>query len=257
MKVYNNEEIIVSLTSFCNKIQYLPKTLFTIFDNDFKNFHVVVTLAKKDVGFITEDLQLLIDNNLLELLIVDKDLGPHTKYFYAMEKYQNKPIITFDDDRKIHKNAISLLLEGHKNNPTNIIGMCCVKMTKTNNTLNKLSDWMKPYNRLKPNETSKIAMAEGYAGVLYPENFFQFIKNKNELEFEDFKYDDDLYLKMIETRNNLQVTQVNRAWLDSDIGPLNIEETQQWSLTKNINKGWENRNRLSIKYSSELLKAFI
>lgn len=57
-----------------------------------------MTLYKDDIKNIPEDLKFLIDEQFVELIVADKDLGPHLKYFYAMKKYKENPIITVDDD---------------------------------------------------------------------------------------------------------------------------------------------------------------
>ena len=57
-----------------------------------------MTLYKDDIKNIPEDLKFLIDEQFVELIVADKDLSPHLKYFYAMKKYKENPIITVDDD---------------------------------------------------------------------------------------------------------------------------------------------------------------
>ena len=91
--------IIVSLTTHSIRLQQVAKTaIFSIIKNTYKNIHICLTLYKDDVKNIPEDLKFLIDEQFVELIVVDKDLGPHLKYFYVMKKYKENPIITVDDD---------------------------------------------------------------------------------------------------------------------------------------------------------------
>ena len=91
--------IIVSLTTHSIRLQQVAKTaIFSIIKNTYKNIHICLTLYKDDIKNIPEDLKFLIDEQFVELIVADKDLGPHLKYFYAMKKYKENPIITVDDD---------------------------------------------------------------------------------------------------------------------------------------------------------------
>ena len=100
MKQYNGEPYIVSFTSFGKRIEKAAFMVWYLLTNQtYKNFHLVLTLHKDDVKHIGHDMGLLLRANLLELIVGDEDFGPHMKYYYAMRKYGDHPIITIDDDR--------------------------------------------------------------------------------------------------------------------------------------------------------------
>lgn len=194
---------IISLTSHGNRLLHVGKTLFRnhlLTSNDYK---VVLTLYKSDVALMPADLRLLIDTGKIELIIAEEDLGPHLKYFYAMQKYRNYPIITIDDDR-IYPD-LNLLIEAHKNFPDKIIGNCCIEMTFKNNHVNSLDNW-----RRKRCEASLKLMAEGFAGVLYPANILQ-LSDDLIPEILQAKYDDDTFLKMHEIRLGISVHATNSS----------------------------------------------
>lgn len=254
MKCYNNEKYIVSFTSFGKRIESACKMVFCLTKQTYKNFHLVMTLHKDDVQFIGPNMQMLLDNGLLELIIADVDLGPHLKYFYAMKKYWDKPIITVDDDRFYDDNLIADLIKKYENTRYKaIISACAIKMQKDNKgNLLPYPHWIK--YRLKPAERSNVAMAEGFAGILYPPMAF------NELENEipnilKCKYDDDLFLKTLHIKNKLSVAQIDTPIRKFSEGN-NIPEMMQYNLHNNQNKNNTNRINMCNLFAKELLKAW-
>lgn len=116
-------DCIVSLTSHTkSRLEQLPKFLFnSLLKFNKTNFKVVLTLYKDDVQFITEDLQTLIDNYLVELIIAEENLRSHLKYFYVMQKYRDLPIITIDDDMIYPVQMFDYMLEEYHKNPSVIL----------------------------------------------------------------------------------------------------------------------------------------
>lgn len=253
MKQYNGEKYIVSFTTFGKRMALCGKMLFCLQKQTYKNFHIVCTLYKEDYKNIPNELKLWIDNDLIEIIVADEDLGPHCKYFYTMKKYWNKPIITVDDDRYYENNTIQRLVEKYETlNYKSIVSNCAIKMGKT------ISGHITPYpewcgRRLNPNEISYIAMAEGFAGILYPPNCFNNLDNEipNILKC---KYDDDLFLKTLHIKNKLPVTQVDykRGYDEKD----NISEMMEFNLHNNQNKGNTNRINMCKLFEHDLLKAW-
>ena len=176
-------DCIVSLTSHTkSRLEQLPKFLFnSLLKFNKTNFKVVLTLYKDDVQFITEDLQTLIDNDLVELIIAEENLRSHLKYFYVMQKYRDLPIITIDDDMIYPVQMFDYMLEEYHKNPSVILCRSCQQFTYTNGNINDTRKWLwNPANNI-----AHINHAEGYAGILYPPNCFENLDNeipKNKVE---------------------------------------------------------------------------
>lgn len=111
-KKYNGEKAIISLTSWTERINEVPKTLFSIVKNC-PGFHIVLTLSKQEFPAkaknLPESLKTFIDNNLIEVLWVDGNIMSHKKYFYTMQKYRDLPIILADDDLTYVANFAEIL----------------------------------------------------------------------------------------------------------------------------------------------------
>lgn len=126
----NDSTVIVSLTSHDVRVKNIAHTaIFSIIRQTYKDIHIVLTLYKTDVNLITSDLQLLIDSGVVELIIADKDLGPHLKYFYVMLKYKNNPIVTVDDDILYRQDLIAELTNLYRQHNC-IVAQRCFKITQ-------------------------------------------------------------------------------------------------------------------------------
>ena len=255
MKQYNNEKYIVSFTSFGKRVPMIGKTIYALTKQTYNDFHLVLTLYKDDVKYIDEVIQLLLDNNLLELIVADNDLGPHLKYYYAMQKYYDKPIITVDDDRYYRTTTVQSLVEKYETlDYKSIISNCAIKMQRKGSRLLPYPAWV-PF-RLAPNEKSMLAMAEGFAGILYPPCCFANLQTDEFINgILECKYDDDLYLKVQAIKNKIPVTQANvkLSYAEAD----NITEMMEYNLHNNQNKGNTNRINMCYKFEKDLLEGFM
>lgn len=257
MKQYNGEKYIVSFTSFGQRFDDACKMIYYLQKQTYKDFHLVITIFQDDLKDITENLQLLIDNDFLEVIVAPENLCSHLKYFYAMKKYWDKPIITLDDDRLYSPGTIESLVSKYESlSYKSIISNCAVKMTKTGNKLNDRRRWCIPTQRMAPNEKSFIAMAEGFAGILYPSQCF----NNLDDELPNIKkclYDDDLYLKVLAIKNKLPVTQTSfQSGRTSVVNSTEIQHAQLFDLAKHNNAPMTYRANVTSLFNDELVKGF-
>lgn len=222
--------LIVSLTSHGKRLGLCSKTIFSILKQTVKA-HIVLTLYKDDAKNIPSDLKLLIDNGIIELIIADEDLGPHLKYFYTMLKYKNSTIITVDDDILYENDMIKKLLEFNKKFPNKIIANRCHYINGLN-----YNTWKK---EIKEHTSNHNNFGTGVGGILYPSNVFE-LNEDNINEIKQIKYADDIYLKILEIRNNIEV--VNRYNLD--FKTLRNKEFEETAL---YHKNLSNRNNEYIK----------
>ena len=255
MKLYNGEPYVVSITSFGKRLDSIGLAIFTLFKQEYKNFHIMLTISNSSVECISYELKLMLLENLVELNVIDddKDLGPHTKYYYAMQKYGNLPIMTFDDDRCYAPWMVGNLVNKYESlKYKSVISNCAIEMqrTKTGDLL-PYPDWCA--HRLAPGKRSFIAMAEGFAGVLYPPNCFADLSTQL-TEMMKCKFDDDLWLKVLEIRQNIPVTQSDYVFRSKDA--IDIEDAMQYNLHENQNAGNVNRVNMCRLFSQDLLKGF-
>ena len=193
------EKTLVSLTSHGVRLKYVAKTIFSILRQS--KVKVVLTLFKDDVKNITDDLCLLIDNGVVELIVSDIDLGPHLKYFFAMKKYKEWNVITIDDDCLYSSDFLNTLSDYHKRYPNSIITRRAHLMTFTDGKLNRYNNWKMC---VKKSTDSRHILPTGVGGVLYPPN----VLDIDSVDIEELKkcfFADDIYLKVLENRKNLDI----------------------------------------------------
>lgn len=197
MKQYNNEKVIVSLTSHGERLKIAAKAIFSILNGIEKSVHIVLTLYKDDINKIPEDIKLFIDGNFIELLIADENLKPHLKYYYVMKKYKAVPIITIDDDCIYSKDLVSSLLNCYNKHSNSI---CARRIHEIKNT--KYRNWK---YEISYNNISKYKkLATGVGGVIYPPNILD-IDNIDINEIKQCLLADDIFLKAIENRKNIDI----------------------------------------------------
>ena len=102
---------IVSFTTFGPRVENSVEMIKSLDNQTFKDFKIVMTLYKDDVQHIGPKMKALIDSGKVELIVADKNLGSHLKYFYAMKKYGYMPIITVDDDRNYDHKTLEYLIQ--------------------------------------------------------------------------------------------------------------------------------------------------
>lgn len=232
----NEHTIVVALTSHDVRIENIAHTaIFSIVRQTYDNIHIVLTLYKNDVKLINSELQLLIDTGVVELLIADKDLGPHLKYFYVMQKYRNHPIVTVDDDILYRQNMITEFVELY-NKHNCIVAQRCFKITKCLD----YGEWLKEGCSFSDIPTRSL-FATGVGGVLYPPNCLN-LSEANVSDILSIKYDDDFYLKALEVHNNINIVTISkRNKHDMFIKNLQDKRTQsiaRWAYNaKHMNDG--------------------
>lgn len=248
MKEYNNEKYIVSFTTFGERIKYCEKMIETLKSQSYKDFHIVITLWEGDVKYISENFNRYIENNEIELIVTNDDLKSHKKYFYVMQKYWDKPIITVDDDRYYYPDTIEKLVKFHEKYPKYIVANCAIRLKILNGNLLPLSYWN---IRLEENEVSYMAMAEGFGGILYPEKCFNNLEKETN-RINKCLYDDDLFLKVLEIEHEIPVVATGNPGSHSEDN--NIQEMLKYNLHRNQNKDNINRNNMVKLFENELMK---
>lgn len=200
-------KVIVSLTSHTKeRLSLVPYYLFySIFKYQYVYVKVVLTLYKEDIQNIPPKLQEMIDLGLVELIVSELNLGPHLKYFYAMKKYRNLPIITIDDDSIYPAEMVPDFLKNAEKYPNAIIcrsariidcSKTYVKWFECNSGVERVR-WNGHFDELRLDLNP-----EGYAGVYYPANVLE-VNDEMLSEIKDTFCTDDIYLTAIEQRKKI------------------------------------------------------
>lgn len=243
---------IVSFTTFGPRVENSFEMIQSLKAQQFQDFRIVMTLYKDDVKNIGPNMQSLIDSGEVELIVAAKDLGSHLKYFYAMKKYPNQPIITVDDDRKYPDNMLKCLVDMHVYlTMRNIKAIVCnwgTRMWRTPDVVPPMTSWP----LLHFGELSNLGMAEGFCGVLYPPACFSDLDKYITL-IEQIPHDDDLVLKAIGIKEKVPVCRSGMVIKDPKAD--DIQGMMQYNMHNNENT-WNKRNENVAKLNPYFLEAF-
>ena len=160
-----NPKIIVSLTSFPARINYVYKTISSLLDQTLKPDLVILWLAEEQ--FVNKEKDL--PANLLELqqfgLSIKwcKDIRSYKKLIPALTEFPEDIIITTDDDIYYDRNMVELLYKAYTKSPQYIHCHRCTKMFYKQGTLTAKAGGKKYYKQ--PSFANKSV---GVGGVLFP-----------------------------------------------------------------------------------------
>lgn len=109
--------IVVSLTSFGQRIDNVSATIESLFQQWVKADAVVLWLSAEEFAEHTLPESLVcMQQRGLQVRFVE-DLGPYTKYFYAFSEFPDSLIITVDDDTLYPADMIDQLYRAYLGNP--------------------------------------------------------------------------------------------------------------------------------------------
>ncbi len=237
------KSIVVSLTSFPQRINKLYYCLFSLLNQELKPYKVVLWLANSQFPRGEKDIPkriLKLKQFGLDIQFCD-DYKSYKKIIPAVDKYCDKVIVTADDDVLYPENWLKKLYEQYINYPGNIVCHRAHEIKFNGEILLPYKKW----NALSPNilGPSKMLIAIGVGGVLYPPNTFK----KSQFNYSEIvklaPYTDDIYLKFIEIKNNISVVKV----CENSRELFTIAGTQKNRLAKlNVENGDQNDKAINI-----------
>jgi len=131
----NEDDIIVSLTSFSHRVNDVYLTIESIFQQTQKASKVYLWLAEKDFPNREKDLPkslILQTERGLTVKFCEQDLGPYTKFYYTLKENPQSLIITVDDDILYPFDTIDQLYRAYKKEPNVIHCQRAHRMAKDN-----------------------------------------------------------------------------------------------------------------------------
>lgn len=191
---------IISLTSHGIRLKYVHKTIDSILKGTYKPSKIILTVYKDDIDLVSDYLK-----NKCEIIIGEENLKSHLKYFYAMKKYKDLPIITIDDDCFYPENFLELLWKSYLKYPDCVFAYRVHQPTIKNNKLTHYGEWKIGFKEIKtPN---RLLMPTGVGGVLYPENILG-IANDDLKHIKEFPTTDDIFLFYKELKKGIKIVYV-------------------------------------------------
>lgn len=199
--------IIVSFTSYPRRFDAIPVVLKSLVYQSMKPDKIILHLTREECGDDVPAQLLKLSKYGLEVEMVDANLYPHNKYFYAMQKYPDDIVITVDDDLTYPLYLIRALYRSYKKYPDCVSAMRVHRITKNEDgSLCSYRDWeMEATDRTEP---SRVLFATGVGGVLYPPHCLPSIA----FDAENIKrlclYADDVWLFFMEHYAGVKVRHV-------------------------------------------------
>ena len=163
--VKRSPKIIISLTSFPERINYVYRTISSLLDQTLKPDMVILWLAEDQFPNKEKSLP----DNLLKLIKFGltikwcKDFKSYKKLVPALMEYPEDIIITSDDDFYFERNMVELLYTSFKKYPQYINCHRCTKIFYKNGKIKAKGGGKKYYKY--PTFANKLC---GGAGCIYP-----------------------------------------------------------------------------------------
>lgn len=233
---------IVSLTTFPKRFPNLWMVLFCIFNQTIRPAKIVVTLCEEEIpqGFKTLPAILrYFEKQGVEFLFVKENLRPHNKYFYCMQKYKNRDIITIDDDLLYYPHTIAKLIAMHKKYPKCICTNRGTKIVEKDGCFVRSNEWPSVISHYGP---SLDIIALGYSAVYYPSSFRPNLLFDASLIKNLCLGTDDLWLRVVETLEGVKV--VNGEYYAH---PMTLPSSQSVALQKRNCANENNGNDINWK----------
>lgn len=239
-KLRGRDDIVVSLTSYPGRIKNVWMVIDSIFNQKVQPGLICLYLMKDEFpnGESSLPKRLLHYKKIgLKICFREINLKPHNKYFFALQEFKDRNVITVDDDLYYHDDLISNLLKIHQEHPN------CVCSNKIKEIRSSQNSKFLPYSQWSttPNSIpSQRNLALGYAGVLYPAGVFN--NNKSVFTVEKIKLlalkADDLWLKIQERLANIKVASGSYYSVGPNILGTQIISLQSTNCSGGNDKQW-------------------
>ena len=161
------EEIIVSLTSFPERIEHVHICLAQLFNQALPPDRIMLWLAEQQFPSkqLPDNLKPYVKKGL-EVRFCPRDLKGHKKYFYVMQEFPEAIVVTFDDDLIYHENSLMELYNSYIKHPD------CISCLRSQEIQFDENGNILPYRMWKTlsnNDEPKFSfMPSTGAGTLYP-----------------------------------------------------------------------------------------
>lgn len=249
----SDRKIIVSLTSFPERITVVHKAIQSLFDQSLKADKIVLWLADSQFPDrekeLPEELMKLVSAGQLEIDWC-RDLKPHKKYLYSLKKYPDDIIITVDDDLVQPEDLIEKLYLSYLENPES------VSCTRVHLMLFDKEEKLIPYARWIKEASdclyrpSMQLLATGGAGALYPPGLLKKEYLDEELIQDLCPLADDLWLKTVELLSDVPVV------LGYEGYKLNVIDDSQGFALFSVNGAGKKNDEQIRKIRNWMLETF-
>ncbi len=226
--VSGNKElrVIVSLTSFPQRIKEVHLCVKTLLNQSYKPDAVILWLAEEQFPNREKDLPvklLKLRNNGLTIAWCS-DLRSYKKLIPAIKKFPEAVIITTDDDVYYKHDWLYGLITAHKQYPTEVL---CYRAAKIGINDNGELIREHPMPGIEYGEATYLHQQTGVGGVVYPPHSLYKDIIREDIFMDIAKTNDDLWFWMMGILNGTKI----RILEHNTFSLYYVGESQLYSLT--------------------------
>lgn len=168
--VTNDENgVIISLTSFPQRMYEIHFTLYSLLTQSLKPSKVILWLGKEQFPNLEADIPekvLKLKENGLTIGWTN-NMYSYTKLVPTLREYPNNIVVTADDDIYYENDWLEKLIKAHEQNPDDII---CHRAHRIKLNKHGIAPYKKWQKQIKGTKASYLNFLTGVGGVLYPAN---------------------------------------------------------------------------------------
>lgn len=188
------ERLIVSLTTFPQRIYDIDVVLFSLLNQTVKPDKIILWLGKEEFPNLEDSVPPHI-LNMRKFGINIKfcyNLKQYNKLIHSLKEFPNDLIVTVDDDIYYQYDCLEKLYNAYLENPNYIhCHRGRVILLDNNKNIIPLINWKNNFSGNNDNKPSFRNYFTGVGGVLYKSNFFN-----------DEIYNEDLFMKLAPTEDD-------------------------------------------------------
>lgn len=202
------KKIVVSMTSFPERISFVPRVIQTILSQTYRADTIVLWLAEEQFPGKESNLPAsvisLINKGILTVRWCD-NLMAHKKYFYAFQEYEDSLVVTIDDDILYPNDMLRKLWESYLLYPNAVSAMRChLVVVDEKGMVLPYKSWIMETDACIYQPSMQL-MATGGGGTLYPPKIFDDIFFDKDAIMECCPLADDLWLKAMQLVSDIPV----------------------------------------------------
>lgn len=230
--------IVISLTSFGKRIHDVYLTVESLFQQSHKADKILLCLSAE--AFNEDNLPAVLKlqrERGLDIEFVEKDLGPYTKFYYALRKYPDALLVTVDDDILYPIDLVDRLYSAYLREPDKI--HCGRAHRITFDDSGRLRPYKQWWRQSQDAESSMAIFPTGVGGVLYfPGCFDDEIFNRDAF-LRLAPGADDVWLKAMSLKRGIEcrVFEQRGDWMLNHPSIIGSQEVSLKRRNKNASAG--------------------
>ena len=250
------EGVIISLTSFPARLNTLWQCVESLKRQSVIPEKIMLFLSKDQISYKELPSSLTkLEDDLFEIHMVDGDIRSHKKYYYAMNEFPGKVIVTTDDDVIYPPFMLSSLLEAHLKYPKDVVANYTHVIKIENGKVAPYIEWYDIPATQNLIDTTINQIQVGIGGVLYPPNsLYEDVLNMDIAKELSFLADDLwLYAQTILGGNRVVKTRLNKKTIipikienDITLTNENVLQNKNDMQFQNLRNYYLKRNKIDI-----------